>query len=196
MKDETSTALSDVLTKLEASISGESIAVQDVVERLGERSFASLMLVFSLISTSPASAIPGITAIVAVIVFILTVQMIAGRNHVWLPSFVMRRRMGRDKLCKGIAWIRRPVKWVEQFLRPRFTWLLEKPWILILQILILGLTLFMPFMEIIPTSGSLASAVIALASAGLLTRDGALVLIAGTLLLMIPAVVFFVGAGG
>ncbi|EMD84313.1 exopolysaccharide biosynthesis protein [Pacificimonas flava] len=196
MKDETSNALSEILEELEASVSGESIAVEDVVERMGESSFASLMLVFSLISTSPASAIPGITAIVAVIVFILTVQMIAGRDHVWLPPFVMRRRMARDKVCKGIAWIRKPVSWVEKFLRPRFTWLLKKPWILVLQFLILGLTLVMPFMEIVPTSGSLASAVIALASAGLLTRDGALILIAGVLLLIVPAVLFFVGTGG
>ncbi|WP_422785329.1 exopolysaccharide biosynthesis protein [Qipengyuania benthica] len=44
--------------------------------------------------------------------------------------------------------------------------------------LILALTLFMPFMEIVPTSGSIASAVIALFAAGLLTRDGALMLFA------------------
>jgi hypothetical protein len=36
----------------------------------------------------------------------------------------------------------------------------------------------MPFMEIVPTSGSIASAVIALFAAGLLTRDGALMLFA------------------
>ena len=42
-------------------------------------------------------------------------------------------------------------------------------------LLILGLALVMPVMEVIPTSGSLASAVIALFAAGLLTRDGAVV---------------------
>lgn len=38
----------------------------------------------------------------------------------------------------------------------------------------LCLTLFMPVMEIVPTSGSIASAVIAVFAAGLLTRDGGL----------------------
>jgi hypothetical protein len=83
-------ALSDVLDRLDvaAGNGGESIAVGDVVETLGHRSFAALMLSFSLISTSPASAIPGITAVVAVLVFLLVVQMIAGRDCVWLPGFI------------------------------------------------------------------------------------------------------------
>ncbi|MCE8421803.1 exopolysaccharide biosynthesis protein, partial [Rhodovulum sulfidophilum] len=97
-------ALSDVLDELEDAIQGEEIAVQEIVDRLGERSFASLMLVFSLIAVSPASAIPGITATVAVIVFILTVQMIFGRRSVWLPGLITRRRVSSGVLCKGISW--------------------------------------------------------------------------------------------
>lgn len=74
------------------------------------------MLVFSLISTSPASANPGITTAGAVIVFILVVQMIAGRDCVWPPRFITRRRMSTAKLCKGIGWLRKPVRFVERYL--------------------------------------------------------------------------------
>ena len=187
MPEERTRALSDVLDQLESSIHDDSVAVQEVIEKLGHKSFASLMLVFSLISFSPASAIPGITTVVAAIVLILVVQMMFGRDSVWLPGFVTRRRMATDKLCKGIGWLRKPVGFVEKFLKPRLTFLLHRPWLLLPLLLILGLTLFMPFMEIIPTSGSIASAVIALFAAGLLTRDGGLVVVALLLLLAVPA---------
>nr|WP_111298206.1 exopolysaccharide biosynthesis protein [Paracoccus saliphilus] len=189
-------ALSEVLDQLESSAQGDSITVQDVVDKLGRKSFASLMLTFSLISTSPASAIPGITAVVAMIVFILVLQMIIGRKSVWLPGFVMRRPLSTKKLCKGIGWLRKPIRFVERFLRPRLQFLLHRPWFFLPLLLILGLTLFMPFMEIVPTSGSMASAVIALFAAGLLTRDGGLVFASMLLLLCIPAAVWYFGFSG
>jgi hypothetical protein len=193
MAGERTQALSEVLNKLESAARDDSIPIGDVVEHLGHRSFASLMLIFSLISTSPASAIPGITTMVALIVFLLIVQMLIGRDCVWLPQFVSRRRMATAKLCKGIRWLRRPVRFVERFLKPRLTFLLHRPWVFGPLVLILGLTLFMPLMEAIPTSGSIASAVIAFFAAGLLTRDGALVAVSFVLLFGVPVAVWHFG---
>ncbi|GGC13506.1 hypothetical protein GCM10011494_35440 [Novosphingobium endophyticum] len=105
MAKERTRALSDVLDQLESAAHDDSITINEVVEKLGHSSFASLMLIFSLISTSPASGIPGITAAVAVIVFILVVQMILGRECLWLPDFISRRKMSSKKLCKGIGWL-------------------------------------------------------------------------------------------
>lgn len=196
MPEERTRALSDVLDQLEDVAHDDSIMVGEVIEHLGRKSFASLMLIFALISTSPASGIPGITASVAFLVFILTVQLIIGRECVWLPGFVSKRRMSTKKLCKGVGWLRKPVRLVERVLRPRFTFLLHRPWILLPLVLILALTLAMPLLEAIPTSGSLASAVIALFAAGLLTRDGALVLVSFGLLLVLPVAVWQFGFSG
>lgn len=186
-------ALSHVLDELEKSAVGDSIRIEDVITQLGHKSFASLMLVFSLISTSPASAIPGITAIVAAIVFILLAQMILGRTSVWLPDFITRRRMSTAKICKGISWLRKPVHFVERYLKPRLTFLFHRPWRWVPLLLLMGLTLFMPFMELVPTSGSIASAVIALFAAGYLTRDGGLVLLSLGFLLAVPLAVMYIG---
>ena len=196
MAEDRSHKLSDVLDRLEDAAEGDSIPVSKVVEKLGQKSFASLMLIFALIAVSPASAIPGLTATVAAIVFILMVQMILGRDSVWLPDVILRRELSTERLCKGIGWLRRPVRFVERFLKERLTWLLHRPWLYMPQLLILALTLFMPFMEIIPTSGSIASAVIALFAAGLLTRDGGLVAVSLILLLAVPLAVWQFGFAG
>ena len=196
MAEDRSHKLSDVLDRLEDAAEGDSIPVSKVVEKLGQKSFASLMLIFALIAVSPASAIPGLTATVAAIVFILMVQMILGRDSVWLPDVILRRELSTERLCKGIGWLRRPVRFAERFLKERLTWLLHRPWLYLPQLLILALTLFMPFMEIIPTSGSIASAVIALFAAGLLTRDGGLVAVSLILLLAVPLAVWQFGFAG
>lgn len=193
MSDESSRALSQVLDQLEHTVIGDSIMVQSIVDALGPRSFASLMLVFALISTSPASTIPGITAAVACIEFLLVVQMIAGRRSLWLPSFIAHRRISTEQLCKGVGWLRKPVRVTEKILKSRLTVLVTPPWIYLPLSLILGLTLLMPFMEVIPMSGSIASAVIAFFAAGVLTRDGLLVLVSMTFLAAVPLAVWFFG---
>lgn len=193
MADAHTSQLSDVLEQLERSVHGETVTVGEVVDQLGHKSFAALMLLFSLIAVSPASAIPGITTVVAVIVFILVIQMIVGRTSLWLPGFILRRRMAKAKLCKGIAWLRRPVHFVERFIKPRLPALLHRPLVLLPLVLVLLLTLGMPFLEVIPTTGSIASAVIALVAAGLLTRDGAFVLAGLLILLGLPVAIWHFG---
>ena len=196
MAEERTQALSQVLDQLEDAAHGDNISIDEVVEKLGHRSFAALMLIFALISTSPASVIPGITATVAVIVFFLTIQIILSRECLWLPAFIARRKMSTEKLCKGIGWLRRPIKFVERFLRPRMTYLLHHPWLFLPLLLILARTIAMPLLEAIPTSGSIASAMIALFAAGLLTRDGAVVMFSVFLMLCAPIAAWqFVLAG-
>ncbi|MAY86909.1 MAG: exopolysaccharide biosynthesis protein exod [Pseudooceanicola sp.] len=185
-------ALSDVLDALEASLDGDTVTVEHVVDKLGRASFASVMLIFSLISTSPASAIPGVTAVVAMLVLLLIVQMMVGRETVWLPDFVASKRLDARKVENGVNWLRKPVAWVERFIRPRLTFLFHRPWLWLPMILIAVLTLFMPFMEIVPTSGSIASAVIALFAASLLTRDGVLACLSFCLLLVVPVTLYYI----
>jgi hypothetical protein len=54
----------------------------------------------------------------------------------------------------------------------------------------------MPLLEAIPTSGSIAFAIIALFAAGMLTRDGALVVIAAILMLCAPLALWQLGFAG
>lgn len=185
-------ALSDVLDKLDLSLDGDEVTIDHIVSTMGRASFASLMLIFSLISTSPASAIPGVTATVAIIVLIIVIQMMIGRKSMWLPDILARRRLSTRKLAKGIAWLRHPVEAVERVLKPRLTFLFHRPWIWLPMSLIAGLTLFMPVMELVPMSGSIASAVIALFAASLLTRDGVLAFLAFGVMLLVPATIFLV----
>ena len=188
MADKDAPSLNGVLDQMEHLSGGEDrqITVEEIIDCLGKHSFASTILAFSLISTSPASGIPGITAFVALVVMFLVVQMIVGRDSLWLPGFIMRRYIAAKKLREGVSWLRKPVGFVDRFLHERSTYLLHRPWVYLPLVMVLALTLFMPFMEVIPTSGSIASAMIAIFAAGYLMRDGRVVILSMILMSLLP----------
>lgn len=188
MSDTDGPTLSGVLDQMEHLSGGadRQITVEEIINCLGKHSFASTILAFSLISTSPASGIPGVTAFVGLVVMFLVVQMIFGRDSLWLPGFIMRRDIAAKKLREGVRWLRRPVAFVDRFLHERTTFLLHRPWIYLPLIMVLLLTMFMPFMEVVPTSGSIASAMIAIFAAGYLMRDGKVVVLSMVLMSLLP----------
>ncbi len=188
MSDTDGPTLSGVLDQMEHLSGGadRQITVEEIINCLGKHSFASTILAFSLISTSPASGIPGVTAFVGLVVMFLVVQMIFGRDSLWLPGFIMRRDIATKKLREGVRWLRRPVAFVDRFLHERTTFLLHRPWIYLPLIMVLLLTMFMPFMEVVPTSGSIASAMIAIFAAGYLMRDGKVVILSMVLMSLLP----------
>ena len=172
--------LSGVLDQMEHLSGGadRQITVEEIIDCLGKHSFASTILTFSLISTSPASGIPGFTAFIGLVVLFLVVQMIFGRESLWLPGFIIR-----------------PVDFVDQYLHQRSTFILHRPWIYLPLLMVMALSMFMPFMELVPTSGSIASAMIAIFAAGYLMRDGRVVIFSMVLMSLLPVGVawFFLG---
>lgn len=170
--------LGAVLDQLETAGAKQSVSIGAVVETAGASSFATLMLIFALIAVSPATIIPGVTSTVALLELILVTQMIFGARHLWLPKLLSRREIPGQRLRQGVAWLRRPVALVDQILQPRLRFLTEKPALYFWLVLILMVTLVMPFMELVPGAGTVAATFIALVAAAVLTRDGVLLMLA------------------
>lgn len=168
-----------LLDELETAAEGERVSLGEMVDATGTQSMAAPMLVFALVAVSPASLVPGVTSMVGLIEVLLVVQMLAGRDHLWLPQIIARRRLSAAKLKTATDWLRRPVALVESLLRPRLSFLTEKPLIYLWLVLCLALALVMPMLELVPGTGTVASGFIALVAAAMLTRDGLLVIFAG-----------------
>ncbi len=126
MTDEPNT-LGGVLDRLVGMTDCEVISLGEIVQRLGHHSFAAVMLGFALISTSPASAIPVVTTAVALVVFLFIAQMLAGRDSMWLPGFIVDRQIKADKLVDATKWLRSPVTHIERLLRPRIAFVFSPP---------------------------------------------------------------------
>ena len=92
----------------------------DLVEVFGKRSFA---IAFVLLLALPALPLPtgGVTHVFEVIAVLLALQLMVGRDEIWLPRRLSERELGGDaKFLNGLI---RVIRRVERFSRPRLTFL-------------------------------------------------------------------------
>lgn len=172
----------DILHSVEEAGHGHAeVTVEDMLAEIGTDAFPAIMLVPALIMVSPASGIPGLSTACAMIVALAAAQMIAGRKALWLPGFLLRRRLERGTLQKAVDWLERPARFVDRLLGRRLVVLTHRPLSLIAATACLVLSLIVPFLEFVPFSASIAGTAIAIFALGLVAGDGLLVLIAMTI---------------
>ncbi|MBK1635308.1 exopolysaccharide biosynthesis protein [Rhodovulum adriaticum] len=165
-----------VLDRLVASIQGERVSVAEIVAGLGERSFAPLLLLPALILVSPVSSIPGMPTMGALIMALVSAQMLVGRSSLWLPRRLARRSIAADRMCRAVKWLRRPAGWIDRHVRPRLVHLARRPLSHVALLTCLGVTLVMPLMEFVPMLATVAATAITLFAIGLMTLDGAYII--------------------
>lgn len=169
-------AVTQVLEALQAAVSGERVSVRNIVAKLGERSFAPLLLLPAMILVSPISSIPGMPTFGALVIFLVTIQMLLGRRHLWLPGFLARRTIDTRRLDQAISWLRRPAGWIDRHVHRRFSYLSLRPFSHVALLTCLAVTLVMPLMEFVPALATVAATAITLFAIGLLTFDGVFII--------------------
>lgn len=171
------TNLEQLLDRLgETTSDRDSVSLGMVLEAVGSRSFAPLLLVAGLVAVVPGVGdIPGVTTVMAVLVVLVAGQMLFRRRHLWLPRWLLKRSISRDKLCKGLEWMRRPSRFIDRWLKPRLTVFTNDTAIAIACILVAAV---MPVMEVVPLGAVAAGVALTAFSLALVVRDGLLGLLA------------------
>lgn len=168
-------SLTGVLAALRRAAHGEELSVQDMLAEIGDRSFATALLVPALILVSPISGIPGTPTLGAIVVILIVGQWIAGRDHLWLPGFVMRRRVSSARLLKALAWFDRPAAFLDRHTAPRLSLLTMGPLMLLPLLTVLAIAATWPLLELLPFVTTIGAFAVSLFAFGLMTRDGAYV---------------------
>ena len=159
-----------------AAVSGdqERITVGEIAGALDARAFGLSTLLFSIPSLLPMP--PGLPTVVGVALLIVSIQMVMGREELWLPRFLSQRDLPRKMLEDGFRKILPQLEMAERLARPRLLFLTGR-------VATVGVGLVVLFMAIVlilplPPGGNfppaLACAVLGL---GLAERDGIIVLI-------------------
>ena len=71
----------------------ERITVGDILDALDARAFGLATLMFALPSVIPMP--PGVPTIVGIALLIVSIQMVIGRQELWLPGFLSKRSFAR-----------------------------------------------------------------------------------------------------
>ncbi|MBL0934947.1 MAG: exopolysaccharide biosynthesis protein [Rhizobiaceae bacterium] len=160
---------------------GKRVSVEDIVHEIGDDAFGPLMLIPALVAVTPASGIPGLTATCGLIIALVAFQMVIGRKALWLPGFLLRRTMPRAKLDTARDWLARPARIVDRLTGKRLSFLVKPPFSVIPATICLAAGLVMPFLELIPFSGSVMAGAVSLFALSFVTEDGILSVLATAL---------------
>ncbi|HEX4759834.1 MAG TPA: exopolysaccharide biosynthesis protein [Thermoleophilaceae bacterium] len=156
-----------------------------LIELFEEKSFALLFILLLGVSALPLPT-GGATHVFEVIAMLLALQLIVGRDQIWLPQRWRNKQLAGPKQKAFITRLMKVIRWLERFSKPRFSFLFDHRLSnIVFGVLVLGLTLgaFLapPFsgLDTLPSLG------VVLLSVGVLLEDFALVVIA-----------LVIGAGG
>ena len=160
------------LEVIAAEAPADGMSLHDFTHALGERAFGLMLFALALPVCVPL--LYGIPQIVSLPMMAIAVQMAMGRPEPWMPQRFGERRLGKAGLEQMAAGARKYFGWIERLARPRLQ-LLAGPTAerVVGAIFVLFIaSILIPF----PATNTLPGIGIAMASIGLITRDGLLVL--------------------
>lgn len=171
--------LEELLDVLDDAADGEDeVSVDLILEAVGRRSFGALLLVAGLVAISPIGDIPGGPSLMALMILLVAVQLLVGRDEFWLPGWLERRKLSGGTFRKAIGWLRKPARFIDRFLRPRLQFMTHSKGAHGVAMATTLIALAMVPMELVPFSITGAALTIILFGLALIAHDGLMALIA------------------
>ncbi|TDH35834.1 exopolysaccharide biosynthesis protein [Pseudohoeflea suaedae] len=170
--------ITGVLEAVRNAGDGDDVTLSDILDTAGEHSLTAVLLVPALIVVTPLSGIPGFSSILGLAIALISAQILLGRRHLWMPAWITRRSLTRERLQRGVDWLGKPARFIDTITGQRLTLLVHRPVASILHLACLLCGLAMPFLEFVPFSSSVLGAAVSLIAIALLARDGLFALVA------------------
>ncbi|MFP4520213.1 MAG: exopolysaccharide biosynthesis protein [Oceanicaulis sp.] len=185
---EPSDGLIGALERIAGAAPAEGVTLGAFTHELGERVFGVLLFALAIPVCMPF--LYGVPQVVALPMMALALQMTAGREEPWLPGRFAARVMTKADLTKMARGARKWFGWIEALARPRLKTLsgpiAER--LVGAAFVLFCASILMP----LPATNTTPGIAVALASIGLITRDGLLVL-AGLVLGVVWVTLLIVG---
>ncbi|RUR54707.1 exopolysaccharide biosynthesis protein [Vreelandella populi] len=168
------TNLTELIQAMEEKADGMSnVSVNDIVDAVGRRSFGPLLLIAGIITLIPViSGIPGVPTFMAVLVLLVSIQLLARRRTFWLPKWLLNRSVSRKSFDKSLRIMKKPAKWIDSLLGARLVWMTNDAGIRVTALACLAVAVAMPPMELVPFTANGAGVALTLLGLGLVAHDG------------------------
>lgn len=173
LKDKRS--LVGLLDNLSEATKAEKISLDDLVQSVGDASFAPLLLIPSIAVATPLSGIPLFSSLMGMLIFLVAIQMLFRRDHLWLPKWLLQREMETARIRSNIERLHPFLTWLDNQSRARLSVLSHRPLVFIPQAVCVVSGLALPALEFVPFSSSIVGVAVALLALGMLARDGLII---------------------
>ncbi|MEM0929439.1 MAG: exopolysaccharide biosynthesis protein [Pseudomonadota bacterium] len=186
--------LSNVLERVslgggESEEGGNTISLAGLIHALEERAFGLGILILALPCCIPF--LYGIPQVVALPMLALAAQLAAGRHEPWLPQSLATREVPVGGLQDVVLRTRRYLGFLEKLASPRLEFLSQG-----MGARVVGAIMLIPTASILvplPSTNTVPGIGVAIASVGLLERDGLLIIAGLTLGLIWVAALIILG---
>lgn len=168
--------IEDLLDQVQGAAAEDRTSLREVVDALGAGSFIPNLMVPALAVVSPLSGVPLFSSLCGITIALVSAQMLARRERIWLPSKLLDKTLDSGKLTGALDKMKRPARWLDRITRERLSMLVRRPIIWLVQLACLLCGLAMPFLELVPFTSSILGATVSLFAFGMLARDGLFVL--------------------
>lgn len=165
------------LNEFEHDMKGSQVSIKQMLVVLNNRGFGALLLIPCIIELLPTGAIPGVPTICATLIILLSLQILLGKRHPWVPKKIQNRTFEYKKLKSGLNKSRPYIKWIDRQTRARWKFLASHSAERLASLSIITLALTIYPLELVPFASSIPSFIIALYAIGFLTKDGLLLMI-------------------
>lgn len=181
--------LGQTLSNLAHSITGERVTVRELLGMVGEQGLLLALMFLALPFLVPVS-IPGVSTVFGLVAILISIGVTLNRVP-WLPDRLLDRPIDAVRLSQAIERGASMLGRIDRISHPRLQRLTENAAMnrmAGLALLASSILLIIPF-GLVPFSNTLPAWAILLLAAGLLQRDGVLILL-GYLLLVLTVVYF------
>ena len=159
---------------------GDKVSVDEIMDAVGRRSFGPLLLMAGVFVSAPGLAdIPGVPTVIGLFVLMISVQLVFGGDHFWLPQWLLKRSIKSKTICKmtGSKWVRKPAGFIDHLLKERLQFLTGKPATVAIAIVCVLTMLVMPLTEVVLLAANVVGASIVAFGLALIANDGLMTLL-------------------
>lgn len=163
------------LDDLMARAKGSGMTIREIEQQLRGRGFSVLIMLMSIPFVVPI--LPGLSTPFGIAICLMGLR-IATLRKPWLPAFMLDRHLEEKTLGRIVAAIRAFVKRMERVVKPRMNFVLEwpgMPSLIGVAIASGGIVLALPIP--VPFTNTLPALSVLLLSAGMIERDGAVIVV-------------------
>ena len=152
------------------------VCIRDALDHFGDASYTPLLILLPLVEISPIGGIPGVPTALAITIALVAVQMLIGKEHIWIPDFIQNRKADGEKLAKATHKLDAIAAKIDEVVGDRLDYLTKGIWVRVAAFFIILLCVTVPPLEVLPFASSLPMIAVAAFGLALLVRDGVLML--------------------
>ena len=200
-EDEDLTHVLECMIPEEAQDNDDKVSIGDVMDNLESRGFGPLLFAPALIAVMPTGGIPGVPTVCGALIVILSVQMLMGKEHPWMPNFVNKISFEEEKLEKGVKYASKVTEKIDKVTRPRIEKLSSSTGKKAVALVCIVAGVSMMPLELVPFAVMIPALSVVLFAIGLISKDGyvligAFLLNLATLYFVFNKAVGMIGGGG